>query len=153
MTTFFDLPPELRQIIYRKTRFLVAKYQLNLKLLEHNKNHLIIKKRDYYYCMMYVSPFKTLAYEIYFCGIRDVDFIIVDVVDYTSVKLSIFVNMFENKICSLNVITEYSCRNVVYKTPTLNHDMSKKTTQINQWYNGHFHKIMVDHFNKNYIKT
>jgi hypothetical protein len=98
MTTFFDLPLELREIIYRQCRFLQSRENISHAIAKRHDLSLTKPHNFYNKCFkiatrdMAISSTKAIRYGlITYCGKYSDEFF-VDVTDVSRVKCHIVVN-------------------------------------------------------------
>lgn len=147
-TTFFDVPLDLRKVIYRKARFLAAREKLKEKLLEHHKNHIVIKTRYANYRRIMLPPTKIMTIEHNSASLPNyADFLTVEIQDFSSVKVSLFVGEEKGKLITLRIYTELCIRNTSCRMPTIYTPISKWHKPLITWYEyGEFRYNMFENF-------
>ena len=153
-TTFFNLPMELRKIIYKKSIFLFIRDKVKNKLAKHAKTHFLLQTPSSISHTMLLTPIKTMRIENHLWEAKHSDFIVVDVGIYSEITISLSIAEEPGKLVTLRIGTEQSTRNTALRMSSF--DKSKQTSfePLIQWFcSGFYQQKLLKHFNKNYIKT
>ena len=120
ITTFFNLPCEIRKVIWRKARFQSALYNIKHKFIK--PDYKIITNNMRLYSIIYIRTFhlnshKTMSIEAILCKENENDTLIVDITDLTYIKILLIVQ--DDKV-KVYVGTQYNKRVFNYRKVTMN---------------------------------
>ena len=120
ITTFFDLPSEIRKVIWRKARYQSALYNIKQKFIK--PDYKIITNNIRLYSIIYIRTFhlnsyKTMSIEAILYKENENDTLIVDITDSTYIKILLSVQ--DDKI-KVYFGTNYNKRSFNYRKVTVN---------------------------------
>jgi len=133
MTTFFDLPIEIRDLIWRKTFFQFARDRVHKKIIQS----FVIPHFSQYtrfsitYVKFQLNPTKTMFIESILRPAPEKDTLVVDICDYSRIKVSFTVKDDQVKVYFASV---YSIRNFNYRKLTEDQIIIVPPLDVCQWF-------------------